>query len=140
MLNDAPDIAFESLQATGTITRVDVDPENAKLVLPSSSLLIFQPFVAFSTFFSQKLKTIWQSRGNEAVDVHLTMEEAIDWMSSSYTTVLLELMRPCRSCSLGLFSVWWSNCMLKREKNVHAPLTWTPMSLRRKVLDVGARV
>lgn len=26
MLNDAPDIAFESLQATGTITRVDVDP------------------------------------------------------------------------------------------------------------------
>lgn len=72
--------------------------------------------MAFSTFFSQKLKTIWESKGNEAVDVQLTMKEGIDWMSNSSRTCPMFSWNSCTpaclavSRCLGVGCFLFSNC------------------------------
>lgn len=109
------------------------------------SLFILQPLVAFSTIFSQKLKMIWESKGNEAVDVQLTLEEGIDWMSNKLDNCSLSSSSSCTpvshaaSLGLGVACVLFRGATAhKSGRNLHASLTQTPMSLRRKVLVVDA--
>lgn len=83
------------------------------------SLFILQPLVAFSTIFSQKLKMIWESKGNEAdFGRGYRLDEQ---QTRQLFPVLFKLMHSCQPCRLPGFGsrvcpVSWSNCTQKWEK------------------------
>lgn len=105
---------------------------------------ISQPFVTVSTFLSQKLQMIWESKGNEAVMCSwLWRRASIGWAAAQHGH--MSSWNSCTPASLAVSRCLGVGCFLfggatarKSGENLHAPLTGTPMSLRRKVLDVGA--